>query len=292
MKVLIGCGGLEAASVLFSDLRRAGLPPETEAVVFSAADVFMPPGPDPHQKVYATAAQELEKARRIAEQAGEDLRREFPGWKVLAEAAADSPAWGIVKKAEAWKANLVVIGSHGWSGVAGLFLGSVAQRVLAEAHCSVRIVHRAPEESDSPVRLLLGFDGSPDAEKAADSIVARPWKKGSTVLLLTAFDPRLATSLASLDRWMGEGNEDPWAWIERIRKTAEQKLRNAGLTVSSAVKEGDPKHVLLDEAQRWGADSIFLGARGSSGVKRLLVGGVSMAVAARAHCAVEVVRNS
>jgi len=67
-------------------------------------------------------------------------------------------------------------------------------------------------------------------------------------------------------------------------------LRTRGLTVSSVITEGDPKHVLLDEAEHWGADCIFVGARGLSRVERFLLGSVSAAVAARAHCAVEVVR--
>jgi len=67
-------------------------------------------------------------------------------------------------------------------------------------------------------------------------------------------------------------------------------LRTRGLTVSSVIKEGDPKHVLLDEAERWGADCIFVGARGLSRVERFLLGSVSAAVAARAHCSVEIVR--
>ena len=67
-------------------------------------------------------------------------------------------------------------------------------------------------------------------------------------------------------------------------------LRTRGLTVSSVIREGDPKHVLLDEAEHWGADCLFVGARGLSRVERFLLGSVSAAVAARAHCSVEVVR--
>jgi nucleotide-binding universal stress UspA family protein len=56
------------------------------------------------------------------------------------------------------------------------------------------------------------------------------------------------------------------------------------------MKEGDPKHVLLDEAEQWGADCLFVGARGLSRIERFLLGSVSAAVAARAQCSVEVVR--
>ena len=60
-----------------------------------------------------------------------------------------------------------------------------------------------------------------------------------------------------------------------------EKLRDADLAVSSVVKESDPRLVLKDEAEKWGADSIFVGARGLSRSDRFLVGGVSSALAAR-----------
>jgi len=55
---------------------------------------------------------------------------------------------------------------------------------------------------------------------------------------------------------------------------------------------GDPKRVLVEESKRWGADCIFVGSMGfSNRVERFLIGSVSSAVAARAHCSVEVVRE-
>jgi nucleotide-binding universal stress UspA family protein len=57
------------------------------------------------------------------------------------------------------------------------------------------------------------------------------------------------------------------------------------------VKEEDPKRLLISEAESWGADCIFVGAKGMGRVERFLTGSVSSAVAARAHCSVEVARN-
>jgi nucleotide-binding universal stress UspA family protein len=48
--------------------------------------------------------------------------------------------------------------------------------------------------------------------------------------------------------------------------------------------------VLVEEAEGWGADCVFVGATGLRGAERLLMGSVSAAVAARAHCSVEIVR--
>ena len=71
---------------------------------------------------------------------------------------------------------------------------------------------------------------------------------------------------------------------------AVEKLREAGLRTMVVVKEEEPKALLLNEAEGWNADCIFVGARGVGRVERLLTGSVSSAVAARAHCSVEVVR--
>lgn len=122
----------------------------------------------------------------------------------------------------------------------------------------------------------------------------RVWPAGSAVRLGTALDARMCTALAftHLRREAGAEvmDEDERAWMSKTVEAMAAPLRTQGLTVSSVIKEGDPKHVLLDEAEHWGADCLFVGARGLSGVERFLLGSVSAAVAARAHCSVEVVR--
>jgi nucleotide-binding universal stress UspA family protein len=88
--------------------------------------------------------------------------------------------------------------------------------------------------------------------------------------------------------WVAEENARFKAAIE----AAVEKLRRAGLQTSVVVKEEEPKALLLNEAEGWNADCVFVGARGVGRVERLLTGSVSSAVAARAHCSVEVVRRA
>ena len=71
---------------------------------------------------------------------------------------------------------------------------------------------------------------------------------------------------------------------------ASNTLNSRGFTVTSFNKEGDAKQLLMEEAQRWGADCIFVGVRGLSGIMHALIGSVSASLAARAHCTVEIVR--
>ncbi|MDQ3041782.1 MAG: universal stress protein, partial [Acidobacteriota bacterium] len=82
---------------------------------------------------------------------------------------------------------------------------------------------------------------------------------------------------------------------ERVKKLAGESLellRSKGLEAEIKVFAGNPKQILVEEAERWHADSIFVGAnRFGSRIEKILLGSVSAAVAARSHCSVEVVRH-
>jgi nucleotide-binding universal stress UspA family protein len=305
MKIVIAYDGSDCANAALEDLHRAGLPPVTEALIMSVADVFLPPSSSPEpvlpadvpvavQRAWAQATHAVDEAHALAQHARTHLLTAFPTWDVRAEACGDSPAWAVVKKADTWHPDLIVVGSHGRSAMSRLLLGSVSQKILTEARCSVRVgrSHRPPNAA--PVRLLIGVDGSPDAAAAVRAVAARAWPVGSAVRLVTALDARMCTALAFL-RLPGqtetEGSDaDESARMSTTLDAMAAPLHARGLAVSSVITAGDPKQVLLDEAEHWGADGLFVGARGLSRVERFLLGSVSAAVAARAHCSVEVVR--
>ena len=74
---------------------------------------------------------------------------------------------------------------------------------------------------------------------------------------------------------------------------AERELSAIGLQVSVAIEKGDPQRVLIEEARKWDADSIFVGGRMFSGaIERLRLGSVATALVTKAHCSVEVVREA
>jgi nucleotide-binding universal stress UspA family protein len=305
MKVLIAYDGSSYADVALEDLPRAGLPRVAEARIMSVADVFLPPAARLPPELPARVSVAVERARTratdamaeahaLAQQGRTHFLTAFPAWDVHAEACADSPAWAIIKQADTWQPDLIVVGSHGRSAVSRFLLGSVSQKVLTEAHCSVRVGRSHRQTDAAPVHLLIGVDGSPDAAAAVHAVATREWPAGSAAHLVTALDARMATAIAFMDppanRGMAVHDADAAAWMSRTVETLAASLDTRGITVSSVIKEGDPKHVLLDEAAQWGADSIFVGARGLTRVERFLLGTVSAAVAARAHCSVEVVR--
>jgi nucleotide-binding universal stress UspA family protein len=163
----------------------------------------------------------------------------------------------------------------------------VSQKVLAHAPCSVRIARWRPDARDGPVRLVIGVDGSADADAAVRAVARRVWPAGSKVRVIIAIDRMRATTPQQLQA----NSEDESAWARHTVEGAAEALRRAGLVVSSVVAEGNPKRLLPREAETWGADCIFLGARGSRSIARFLLGSVATAVAARAYCSVEVVRT-
>jgi len=307
MKVLIAYDGSGDTQGILAELQRAGLPREVEAVILSAVDVELLPAPDyvtssasvnsslagllsaRVQAVYDVLIKEREKgllavdgALRSARRAAEQIKSQFPAWDVRAEAYADSPASAVIKRAEDWGADLIVVGTSGRSVLGRLILGSVSREVVNEARCSVRVSRSQPHENDSPVRIVVGLDGSSLAEKAARVVAERAWPAGSEVLLVTATKPF---------GMYGASPAEQHNRAAEIHQAAEGMLREAGLTVQSVIEEGEAKGVLVAEAESWAADAIFVGSRGLNGaLKRCLLGSVSSAVAANASCSVEVVR--
>lgn len=305
LKILIAYDGSSYANAALDDVQRAGLPRVAEALILSVAEVFLPPTSSQTpalpaqvsaavQRARTHATQALEEAHTLAQQGRIHLLTSLPAWDVRAEACADSPAWAVIKKADTWQPDMIVVGSHGRSAVGRFLLGSVSHKVLTEAHCSVRVGRRPRQTDRAPLHLLIGIDASSDAEAAVHTVAAREWPVGSAVRLVTALDARMCTTLAfmqpSADMGIEVSDADAAVWMSKTVEALVAPLRTRGLTVSSLITEGDPKHVLLDEAERWEADCIFVGARGLSRVERFLLGSVAAAVAARAHCSVEVIR--
>jgi nucleotide-binding universal stress UspA family protein len=212
------------------------------------------------------------------------------------EARADSPAWALVLKAGEWKSDLVIVGAHGHSVFGGrLILGSVSQRVLYEADCSVRVARERGRGPDAPLRIIIGIDSSPDCNSAVEAVCLRQWPKGTEVRLVAVVDTVMAItpdpSQPTILKWIEIGDENNWDQVREHFTPLAEKLRSAGLDAAIMIRRGRPADQLVEEAETWNADCVFVGAKGTRGIQRLLLGSVSSAVAARAHCSVEVVRS-
>lgn len=308
MRILIAYDGSECADAALEDLKRAGLPKTAEAIVMTMADVFLPPPineeidnsfpmyvPAGVRRAHERAERKLKEAESMAKRASEQIKESFPEWQVHHEALADSPAWALIRTADKWNADLVVVGAQGHAVLGGrLILGSVSQRVLYEASCSVRIARGPRKDGDAPLRLLIGVDNSSYSDAAVEAVCRREWPKGTEVRLLAVVDTVMAitpaSSQPSIVKWIETSDEENWDEVRKIFQPSADKLKSAGLDAAVMIRKGNPTNEVLDEAESWGADCIFLGPKGSRGIDRLLLGSVSSAVSARADCSVEIVR--
>ena len=308
MKILIGYDGSEFGDAALEDLRRAGLDTEVEACVMTVADVFVPlpvdeevenavPMYEPQavRRAHERAQHKLDEATDLAKRLSERIKSSFPNWRITSEAEADSPAWALIRKADDWKPDLIVMGARGHSVFGGrLILGSISQRVLYEARCSVRIARASENSVDKPVRLVVGVDNSPDSNAAVEAVCNRHWPKGTEVDLLVVVDTVMPvtsdSSESTVTKWIEVADESNWSEVRKIFEPAVKRIRSAGLRAEVLIRRGNPADEIIQEAHTLGADCIFVGARGTRGIDRLLLGSVSSAVSARAHCSVEVVR--
>lgn len=295
MKILIAYDGSSCADAALEDLKRAGLPTDAEVLLMSVAEQWFPPPPPSSYEIVESAfvwsaapgaekqmSQAVEQAQTTAFQASRIVQSNFPNWKIRAEGYCGSPASEIIDRAEEWGADLIVVGACGHSGFSRFIFGSVSQSVVTEAPCSIRVSRSCESKKEHHARIIIGLDGSSCSRVAVKTVAARAWPKGSEVRLVTSVDPWHMYALEPADKYAG---------AKGIQQAAEAELRAAGLQVSSVIKEENPRHLLVAEAERWKADSIFVGARGLGRLGRLLLGSVSAAVVSRAHCSVEVVRS-
>jgi nucleotide-binding universal stress UspA family protein len=294
MKLLIGYDGSESAQAALDDLRRAGLPDKAQALVVSVAEVWLPPPsrdeilddtfpfqiPAGVKLARARAAAAVERAEALARRASDRVQGIFPDWALSHRAVSGSPAWELLKCEEEWQPDLVIVGSHGRTAVGRLVLGSVSQKVLTEAHASIRIGRGQTPVGEPPQRIVIGVDGSTCSLEAVQAVASRHWLPSSEIHVVVAQDPET----------IAEADDEERTWAEVVARGAAEMLRRTNLTVTEVIETGDPKQVLVEHAESWGADCVFVGAKGHGFIDRFLLGSVSSAVAARSRCSVEVVR--
>ena len=278
MKILVAYDGSDCADAALEDLKYAGLDTEAEVLVMTLADVFVPEPTDDEvenaslyvpewiKRAHKRAQEKLDQAEALAKRASEQIKSAFPNWHIRHEAQADSPAWALIRTADHWKPDLIVMGAHGHSVFGGrLILGSISQRVLYEARCSVRIARSSHKNADKPIRLLIAVDNSSDSSAAVDAVCSRHWPNGSEVGLLAVVDTVLALtpnpSEPSAMKWIEVGDEENWDQVRQVFEPTAEKLRHAGLHTEVLIRRGTPADQLLEEANTWGADCIFVGAK-------------------------------
>lgn len=224
--------------------------------------------------------------RRMLEQTATELGGRWPGLSVEVRQVAGGPGATLVE--ESRRAELVVIGSRGLGGFAGLLLGSVSAQVAGHAHCPVLVVRPADRPGPPAGPVVVGVDGSELADLAVGYAADEAARRGVPLVLAHA--------------WSADGNRsvpDEFAETEAafrvevdrlLAGTAEAvRARHPALTVDQRpVRAADPTTALIEASGD--AALVVVGSRGRGGFAGLLLGSVSQALVQHAQCPVLVVR--
>ncbi|HEY5625072.1 MAG TPA: universal stress protein [Dehalococcoidia bacterium] len=190
-------------------------------------------------------------------------------------------------------AGLIVMSTHGRSGVSRWTLGSIADKVLRTTNTPLILIHAT---ADAPVpetveQIIVGLDGSDLAEESLPEAERFARALDASLLLVRAVVPPatlygrefLPGGLPVLEQLEAEAGE----YLER---TAE-RLRESGLRVGVAVAVGHPVDVILTASRANGTGLIAITTHGRSGVSRWMFGSVADAVIRHGSVPVLVIRS-
>jgi nucleotide-binding universal stress UspA family protein len=230
---------------------------------------------------------EVERAgEAVLKRVGEIVGRTRADVEIIADHG--SPYAEILRRAEAWKADLIVVGSHGMTAADGILLGSVTAKVIRYAHSPV-LVARKPRASG---HIVAGTDFSDPALPAVEAAVNEARRTNAQLTIIHSLDVYRTTPTA------GAMELAPLAISDEIYKDMEKYagerladiLKKFGMPGHASVARGPAALALVTAAADLNAELLVVGTVGRTGLTRLLLGSVAEAVASNAPCSVLIVR--
>jgi nucleotide-binding universal stress UspA family protein len=204
---------------------------------------------------------------------------------------ADGNPWAsIVTAAEENRANLVVVGSHGATGIARVLLGSAADKVVRYAHCSVLIAR--PDRQTG--RILVATDFSEPSLLAVAAAGRESRRTGAALTILHCIEGVVASIGEDLAQMVPPLKNQSRA-DEQMRRLAntfmEATLKKHSLSGACRVVAGAASNAIVAVCEELQPDLLVVGTRGLTGIRRVVLGSVAEAVARLAPCSVLIVRE-
>lgn len=252
--------------------------------------------------IYTPRERELAPMYRIyIEQAADTIRRQseevqqtgiqsgVKAVKVQGELAVGSPAKEILRYADRNDVDLILMATHGRSGISRWVMGSVAYKVLHSSKVPVWLVRAEISEEivqdKLPTRtILVPLDESKLAESVLPHVeaLAKQWGDGQIeVVLLRVCEPPVISSdyppsmPLSWEKHV-EMETAKCIWVaEPYLAKIEKRLKDAGLKVRKEVLTGQPDEKIVDYASRNNFSLIVMATHGRSGISRLAYGSVA-----------------
>jgi nucleotide-binding universal stress UspA family protein len=305
MNILIATDGSEDAGNALDFMLRFPFPRDTRMTVLSVVS-DIPMLPEELDALDAGQSEALEQANKRLLQDTEELvacegkRLHADGWPNETLVRNGNPVNEILNVAKEIDADLIVLGSHGRGMAKRFLLGSVSDRVLEYANCSVLIVKKkAGEEvlqaiepgTNAPHRIMLAYDNSDVAHEALNLCSSLPLETGSQIdvvyvmPLITAYRQDVRQHINNI-----------WLQKKQIMQgeldKAVKSLHWATPNVVTHLREADNvSDEILSAAEENGSDLIMFGCKDRGAFKNFLFGSITRRMARYAQCTVWAVRN-
>lgn len=305
MKILIAIDGSEDADYALEFALRFPFPRDSSMTVVAVVD-DIPLIQAEIDALNEEQSRSLQTARdRLQEDAEEQLERAAnrlreDEWAGMTMIRSGSPVEEILSAAKEIDADLIVVGSHG-AGLARQFLlGSVSDRILETAPCSVLVVKAGQDSEDqviiepgenAPFRIMLAFDDSDVAHQALDLCSSLPLEQNSEVRvvnvmpLITAYRQDIRQHISSI-----------WLQKKQIMQTeldkAVRSLQWVTPNVSTELREGENvSNEILQATTEFNCDLLMVGCKDKGAIRRFLAGSITYHLARYAKCSVWSVRQ-
>lgn len=177
----------------------------------------------------------------------------------------------ILDKIASWRPDVVVMGTHGLSGIDRWLFGSLAEKVVRHAPVPVVTVRPDAEVRANLETILVPIDFSDNARRAVAAASGFGGPKAKFILLHVVLNPAFTgVHPAEYIRIFGA---DP-ALPDRLRER--MKEWDGGMLFETDVREADDvAQCILDVARERSADAIAIGTRGLTGFDHFLLGSVA-----------------
>lgn len=225
--------------------------------------------PGPTASLSQTDLDELHAS--VAEPAAQRVRSRFEGLPVTSEVVVGDPAVVLVDASQS--ADLLVMGGRGLGRIAGQFLGSVSQKVAAQASCPVVVAHELPRNPDGD--LVIGIDPDDPIADVVGLGFRLASQRGVGVRIVYAFSPVPSeVGYLRIRHMWADVQQERAREIEEFIATWQEKHPEVPVTISQG--HGHPADVLADAVPDAGL--VVIGSRGHTGLSGRRLGSVAQRV--------------
>jgi nucleotide-binding universal stress UspA family protein len=220
-------------------------------------------------------------ADESAARARRTLARRWPSAEAVV--VDRTPVEGILHEAERFRADLIAVGWRGHGTARRLLMGSVSRGVVRGARCAVLVVRQRPPRLR---RIVIGFDASSNAQRAVELVAKLVAPPDGRVTLITVAEmltpssrgPSVAGIRSTLAREIRRINTESSKAATKALNRAAAELDRSGWRTRTRLLTGEPLRELMTAVGDADPQLLVVGARGTSGVRQLLLGSVAEGV--------------